>query len=190
MVERQVKGFHYSAIPTAEYRTRFGFLSYACARGTAVFFLNPHQPAAIPRDKVVATLVGDGFPRSLPQPILDAGRVELTAVIHPRSAGYNFWVPPDRLKHKVYWPSESGGQATLQKIFQRCYEMTQPEYKEERNARYVKTIELLRACRTTEEARNVDERQSVDPILSELMEPERMRQKTEMLKAIDRVCTL
>ena len=79
IAERKKQGFHYSDIPTAEYRTRFGYLSYSCAEGTAVLVAG--GPLALPRDKAVAVPGKDARPCYLPEPVLDAGRAELTAVI-------------------------------------------------------------------------------------------------------------
>lgn len=190
IAEREEQGFHYSDIPTTEYRTRFGFLNYSCAEGTAVYLLD-QEAMALPRDKVVAIPGEDGQPCCLPQPILDAGRVELTAVIHPLSPAYDFWAPRSpEAQRKIHWPSESGGQTTLNKIFKRCVEMRQPEYDKEREERCAKVPELLKACRTGKERMDVIHRAQLDPLLYKLMEPERVRQKTEMLKAIDRVCML
>ena len=81
IAERKERGFHYSAIPTAEYRARFGLLNYSCAEGTAVFLSS--VPFRLPRDKMVAIPGQDARPYFLPEPILEAGRTELTAVIHP-----------------------------------------------------------------------------------------------------------
>ena len=171
MVEREKHGFHYSAIPTAKYRTRFGFLSYAF--------------------KVVAIRGEDAQPQGLPKPILDAGKAELTAVIHPLSPACHFWDLRGAEPHRDFdWPSESGGQATLQKIFDRCAEMRQPGFREETKARHAKNLELLKSSRTRSVARDIMRRANLDPILSELLEPERVRQKNEMLRAIDRVCVL
>ena len=52
--ERKEKGFHYSDIPTEEYRTRFGHLGYSCDAGTTVFRADQEQ-VVLPKDKVVAT---------------------------------------------------------------------------------------------------------------------------------------
>jgi hypothetical protein len=44
------------------------------------------------------------------------------------------------------------------------------------------------SCTTDKEKWDAHERAWADPILYELMEPERMRQEAQMLNAIDRVC--
>lgn len=231
IAEREKHGFHYSDLPTAEYRTRFGYLSYSCAWGTAV--LVSGGPLALPRDKAVAIPGENAQPCYLPEPILKAGRVELTAVIHPnfdacpwgaepRSATESTpcWEPYRRFfkwpwkgppssqkystawwqkKLKVYWPPESGGQGTLKKIIKRYVEMCKPEYHEEKSARLdsyfngerkADYLKREQACRTKEEREELSCEVFGDPILHELILPERLRQRAEMLKTIDRVCTL
>jgi hypothetical protein len=150
IAEREKEGFHYSDIPTAEYRTRFGFLNYSCAQGTAVFLSG--DPLTLPRDKIVAIPGEDAQPCCLPQPVQDAGRVELTAVIHPHFAEDPWWArahseaqpetdwPHSEAQPRLFWPAESGGQATLKKIFERCDEMRTPrgiKERQEREANYI-----------------------------------------------------
>ena len=187
IAEREQPGFHYSDIPTSEYRTRFGFLNYACAAGTAVIPLN-HEARVIPRDKIVEIVREDGVPCCLPQPILDAGRVEITSVIFPGNWDPRVgWHPEPR--RKPYWPSESGGQAILDKILKRSAEVYRPEWIREAGKREARAFELSKGL-PGKERMALSARARLDPILSDLIEPERLRQKTEMLKAIDRVCML
>jgi hypothetical protein len=188
MVEREKQGFHYSAIPTAEYRARFGFLSYSCAHGNAVFLVN-QGAMPIPRDKVVAIPGEDGQPRCLPRAILDSGRVDLTAIIHPYCPAYDFWDNWGvRDQRGVTWPKETGGRTTLKRIFERCQEMRKRGYREARLARMAKAEKRAESCSTDKEKWDAHERAWADPILYELMEPERLRQEAQMLNAIDRVC--
>ena len=188
IAERETQGFHYSDIPTGEYLPRFGFLSYSCAQGTAVFAL-ARGPMAVPRDSVLAVPGEDGNLCCLPQPILDAGRVELTAIIHPASVSCNFGAPSStEPQRKIHWPSESGGEPALKKIFERCAEMREPDYARQEEQRWADSIKFMKTCRTAQERMELLERAQRDPILYRLMEPEQLRQKAEMLKAIDRVC--
>ena len=177
IAERTGQGFHYSSIPTAEYRTRFGFLSYSCESGTAVFLSG--EPLTLPRDKVVAIPGEDARPCYLPQAILDAGRAELTAVIHPHFSDSAWCLRADN------WPTESGGQMTLQRMFERVVEMRTPKCKKEKAKRVENWLRHQEASR-----RYAFDGPVVDPVLRELVGPERLRQTTEMLKAIDRVCML
>ena len=50
---RVTKGFHYSALPTAEYLARFGHLAYSCGYGKTVVLLSD-GPVAVPRDDIPA----------------------------------------------------------------------------------------------------------------------------------------
>ena len=187
IAEREEQGFHYSAIPTSEYRARFGFLNYACGAGTAVIPLN-HEAMVIPRDKIVEIVRDDGVQCCLPQPILDAGRVEVTSVIYPWN-----WDPrvgwskePPR---RPYWPSESGGQATLDKMLKRSVEAQRPELLQEGWEREARAVKLAKGL-SGKEVMTLMRRARLDPILWDLIEPEHLRLKAEMLKAIDRVCRL
>jgi hypothetical protein len=162
VVERTEPGFHYSDLPTQEYRRRFGHLAYSCESGTAVFV--PTWPVSYPRDKVVAAPGDDGKMFGLPAEILAAGETRLTAVIHPGGACCTVC---ERLKS---WPEESGGQIVLEKIAARCREMqdpTNPDWK-----KHTGSIGYS------------------DPRLDELLAPERQRQKDEIVRAIDRVCAV
>jgi hypothetical protein len=190
IAERKEAGFHYSDIPTEEYRVCFGFLSYSCEEGTAVVPLG-RGDRALPRDKIVAIPGEDAKPCGLPQPVLEAGRVALTAMIHPLSPAYDFWAPqsPEVQRH-IYWPSESGGLTTLKRIFERCAEMQKPKYLKEKEKREANALSLVKGCHSGKEKMDALHRAALDPVLRELMEPERLRQKSEMLKAIDRVCML
>jgi hypothetical protein len=194
IAERQKQGFHYSDIPTAEYRTRFGYLSYSCSSGTAVFAGG--EALTLPRDKVVAIPGEDARPRYLPEAVLNTGRVELTAVIHPYFAvlPWRASLPSDA--SRIYWPTESGGERTLKRILKRLAKMGTPEYESESRERVARWSKEREACPTSKDGIELSresmwgEDPSQDPVLRELLKPERRRQETEMLKAIDRICVL
>jgi hypothetical protein len=196
IAERKERGFHYSDIPTAEYRTRFGFLSYFCEEGTAVF--RGGADRALPRDKVVAIPGRDATPWCLPQPVLDSGRAELTAVIHPNFAAFPWTGLEQSAKsgRVACWPAESGGKTTLRKIFKRLTEMQKPEYRKETSERVENHIrrppnkEGINEPHDSYWDSHWDDDPIQDPALLELLGPERGRQKAEMLKAIDQVCAL
>ena len=67
--------------------------------------------------------------------------------------------------------------------------MQRPEGIREAEEREARAFELSKGLPGKERMALID-RARLDPILSDLIEPERLRQKTEMLKAIDRVCML
>jgi len=195
VAERQKEGFHYSDIPTAEYRTRFGYLSYSCASGTAVFAGG--GALTLPRDKVVAIPGEDARPSYLPEAVLNTGRLGLTAVIHANFAAFPWAaLPRSETTRGIYWPTESGGGQTLNRVFKRLAEMRTPEYQSESCERVEMWLKDREACATSKDAINLsrelmwEEDPFQDPVLRELLKPERRRQKTEMLNAIDRVCLL
>jgi hypothetical protein len=78
-------------------------------------------------------------------------------------------------RSKIYWPAESGGQLTLEKILARSEKVLLDP----------RAMELLRINLPA-----TDRLRSVDAILYELLTPERNRQYGEMMKAMDRVCGL
>jgi hypothetical protein len=183
MVERTEQGFHYSDIPTQSYRARLGCLAYSCDAGTTVVFAG-RGPATVPRDKTAAVPRDDAVMCRLPPEILEAGVVELTGVIHACSLGMTrLWdMGPRTTPDQVAWPEESGGKRTVEKIFERCRQFRDPNF--ERMT--IKNLSIEDLFKTHPDL--AQHTVFVDPVLCELVEPERRRQRTEMLKAIDRVC--
>jgi hypothetical protein len=82
---RVTKGFHYSALPTAEYLAYFGHLAYSCGFGKTVVLLSD-GPVAVPRDDIPAVPGDDASMYRLPTEIAEAGLTHLTAVIHSTTA--------------------------------------------------------------------------------------------------------
>jgi hypothetical protein len=171
---RVTKGFHYSALPTAEYLAYFGHLAYSCGFGKTVVLLS-EGPVAVPRDDIPAVPGDDASMYRLPTEIAEAGLTQLTGVIHSVSAqSYNldYRIIPE--KGRIDWPEESGGRHTINKIILRCDVMrrTNPDWTH---------VELKAAPGRIF---------SVDPELYEILTPERLRQSGEMIKAMDRVCAV
>jgi hypothetical protein len=160
LTERTEQGFHYSYIPTQDYRTCFGHLAFSCGLGRTVFRLGP-SPVVVPRDKVAAVPGDDAQMYGLPTVILEAGMAQLTGAMHTHSANYPFW---DGLED---WPEESGGRNALEKIAARCRTMKDSAFKKERMW--------------------IDHG-PVDPVLYELLAPEQRRQRGEIIRAVDRIC--
>jgi hypothetical protein len=160
VVERTERGFHYSDLPTKEYRSRFGYLAFSCSSGTSVFVAN--WPLVYSRDKVAAVPGDDGKMYGIPKEILEVGETHLTAIIHPGGSCYPVC---NSLKD---WPQESGGRIALEKIATRCREMQDPK-----NPRW-----------------QLDTRSVgyTDPLLDNLVVPERQRQKREIVRSVGRVC--
>jgi hypothetical protein len=176
--KREKCGFHYSAIPTDEYRTRFGHLSFSCRAGMMVVPMN-EGPLTVPRDKMIKIPGDDGRMHGLPMEIIEAGVVYLNAAIHPLCASHDWWDRRGR-ESPLNWPEESGGRAALEKIFARCETMRQPGFKRQ-------------PFKLDEELFKQDRVLAVylagnDLVLQELFTPERKRQHEETIKAINRVC--
>ncbi len=163
LADRSEQRFHYSDIPTAEYRSRFGYLAYNCSSGTSVFVAE--WPLVYSRDKVSAVPGNDGKMYGLPKEILEVGETQLTAIIHPMSS-----ICPVR-SQLTNWPQESGGRTTLGKIAARCREMQDWAYP--KSGRYTQSGIYIE-----------------DQLLENLVAPERQRQKREIVRSIGRVCEL
>ncbi len=167
---RVKRGFHYSWIPTPEYRERFGYLTYSCAAGTKASEVK--FGFMVTSTDGIAAIPKDGRLYGLPPEVLQAGSVNLTSVIHPLSATYAYW---DELGPAKYlkWPTESGGQGCVQKIIERCQAMRHESFEERKEKRIL-----------------ISEEGFVDAELYELFTPERKRQQSEMINAMRRVCDL
>jgi hypothetical protein len=113
-VEKKERGGHYSSVTTAEHRERFGFISY-CSDYAAAKFLERDR-TTVNWDELTASLGWYSQLAARPQPVLEAGRVELTAVIHPYTQSFDHCIPTN--SRKVYWPRETGGETTLAKLFE------------------------------------------------------------------------
>jgi hypothetical protein len=172
---RVTKGFHYSALPTAEYLAQFGYLAFSCGFGKTVTLLSD-GPVVIPRDGIPAVPGDDASMYRLPTEIEEAGQTHLTAVIHSLTAqSYNLdnRIIKENGSGPIDWPEESGGRHTIDKIILRCDVMrrTNPNWTH---------VEL-------NTPRNIF---FVDAGLYEILTPERLRQSGEMIKAMDRVCAV
>ncbi len=111
--------FHYSSLPTAEYRERFGYLAFSQAGGTTVTLVAKDGTRMMPSDGTdvvldlhLHRLVG------IPIEILEAGTARLTGLIHSHI--------DERLLHRGLlaagpgaWPEASGGAATYHAILER-----------------------------------------------------------------------
>lgn len=170
---REKQGFHYSAIPTREYRDRFGYLAYACLAGAdAGWTAANHGPA--PEDEVATVANQHGRLRLLPPEVIRAGTVRLTAAVHPVSAACPWWdLRAPRDADEIDWPVESGGLQALRRIFTRCQE-------------------LREAGPGTDQVEFTGELglHFVDPVLHTLLSPERERQQRTIEQAVHRVYVL
>ena len=116
--EREKTGFHYSWIPTLEYRRRFGYLAFCRSRGTSVSLIGGGE-RLIPSDD--APLVYDfEHARLLPVPdaVVQAGMVLVSGILHTLAVG--FGLCEDFEQGSIDWPQESGGALAFQAILDRC----------------------------------------------------------------------
>ncbi|MEI2782256.1 MAG: hypothetical protein V9H25_13765 [Candidatus Competibacter sp.] len=164
--------FHYTWMTTEEYRSRYGWLAFACNAGTQLMI-----PVTAPRQdgKAVSGLLDNnpcrptihltedrGF--QLPEEVVDAGTVCLTGVIHETASEPWIWLHHlQEEDHTLPWPEETGGTETGARIVNRCrvFAETKGRYFEE-----------------------------ADEELHNLIEPERVRQRTEMVVAMQAVIDL
>lgn len=166
-VPREAQGFHHSAIPTREYRDRFGFLAFANGRSLQS---GSFIEGTLRLESGFGAVVIDeeGACRSVPEEV-EAGAVRLTGMIHPYANQPHFW---EKLARKEpapgLWPEESGGAAAFEQIQHRCRELIADPSKEVMDR----------------------EHRGSDAVLADLLEPERERQRRRMIRAIDRLLAL
>jgi hypothetical protein len=162
---------HYSWLTTETYRSRFGYLSYACPEGSRICVNfsfrnetydmvspdglldnNPYLPAV--------NLAHKGL-QVVPAEILGLASVEITGVIHPMAATVECW---DAILKgdagNCRGPEETGATAILGEISARCQEL--------------------------QELRDSGAKApyGADPVLSKLMAPERERLQNSMIDAM------
>ncbi len=109
--------FHYTWMTTKEYRSRFGHLSYDSDGG--------------PRLPIFSTIAGEVY--RIPPEVARVGAAELTGVVHPLAAQpfvWNWFLPKEiamgKDKGPRWWPAETGGKETLQKIVHLCQGRREP----------------------------------------------------------------
>jgi hypothetical protein len=107
LVPRESQGFHYSALPTLEYRTHLGYLGYAHQGGTHVKMTSGDGFVSLSDHLwVIADQKGRWW--HLPREVTDVGSVDLTAFVHPTVPLLLGSIPLDR----DLIPPESGVRAT------------------------------------------------------------------------------
>ena len=176
---RAEPGFHYSWLPTAEYRARFGYLAYSRSVGTSFSELLGDGTWRISSD--TAPSVYDSSTRSLcplPAPVLEAGRAFISGVAHTHGTDRRPWLGMVRVNTRLNWPEESGGVEAVTKILDRCCVLEEDpsriEYVSQNTIDWNQNPGLA----------------SVDYPLYQLLEPERQRQRAGMVAAMTRVVEL
>ena len=171
-------GFHYSSLPTAEYRRRFGHLAFSQADGTTVTLVARDGTRMMPSDGTDS--VHDLHKHRLvniPIDIIEAGTARVSGLIHSH-------IDERHLYHGLLaagpegWPEESGGSATYHLILARAKAIATKQIERETLAMNAITamgnIRLLGA----------------DYPLHLLIEPERERQRNAMVAAMERMLAL
>jgi hypothetical protein len=170
--ERDKTLFHYSWIPTLEYRRRFSYLAFCKSAGSSVS-LTAGGERLIPSDD--APLVYDferALLRPIPNAVLQAGMVLVSGILHTLAAHFAVSMLPEQ--GSIGWPPESGGAPALEAVLRRCRLLREdPSLKEPlpfEDPRTWKDYHL--AC--------------IDYPLHELILPERRRQQLQMVAAMTR----
>jgi hypothetical protein len=175
--ERTERGFHYSWIPTAEYRKKYGYMAFSQSNGTRAADASNSKRVKVSSDGVPEVY----DPRRqalvrLPGEVVVAGTALITGLVHVGgSQSLRYWF---HWLDRVEWPEESGGQETLTKIYERCELLARDPGQTSRlsagDPRLREEVNLLFA----------------DYPLYELVLPERKRQLASMVAAMRRICTL
>jgi hypothetical protein len=174
---RSERGFHYSWLPTSEYRDRFGYLGFSRSSGTPVSLRLKDAIQLIESDDTAC--VFDPTAQCafrLPGEVLEAGRAFISGVVHTLGADHRFWQRIFELKPRLDWPEESGGLETVEKIRDRCRVLRDDPSRMER----------LEDLGPTQSA----DLMMVDFPLYQMLEPERQRQRAGMVAAMRRVVEL
>jgi hypothetical protein len=175
-ISRYENGFHYSCLPTNEYRKRFGYLAYSRSVGTSVSLRLNDGTHLVPSDDVPEIFDPiKGTTAQVPLEVMDAGVAYLSGLVHIE--GENMLIGRFLEKPHFDWTEESGGREVFAKIIKRCKELSE-DYSaiqrissENLNGRF---WDLL----------------TIDYPLYQLLEAERERQKRGIVDAISRVLNL
>ena len=107
---RLERGFHYSWIPTHEYREKFGHLAFSRTSGTTVYRVAADCTVLAPGDDVPA--IYDPVARSLrrlPAEVVAAGVALVSGIVHPDSTDPQLVLQFANERARAAWPEESGG---------------------------------------------------------------------------------
>lgn len=184
LVERREgeRFFHYNEVPTRQYLERFGHLAYSTGSGSRVALRRggdlqqPELAGSGSRPRV-------GIPGSkpsllaVPPEVCAAGTVEFTAAIHKAADGPWMWELSGPRILERSWPEESGGRATLARLAE-----TMEEARKDQDALYEASMTLNLEPWTGRPRHRFD--------LHEVIGPERERQRTNAVRAIDAMLDL
>lgn len=172
--------FHYTWMTTGDYRARFGHLAFSCEAGSRLYRPIGFQIGDGPAlqgifdnnpDRAALVVPGHGE-YQLTGEVHDAGRVDLTAVVHPHAASPSVCIAALRSSEEAgMWPVETGGPDLVTKLRVRCREIE----------------EAYRRAPSPEDRPRIDE---IDEELDRLLAPERRRLQGEIVGATERVVAL
>ena len=167
-ISRGIGGFHYSWIPTLEYRQRFGHLAFSRSHGTSVYRMAADGTALASGDDAPAVYdLNSQSLRLVPSEIIEAGVSSISGLVHQASCHASRVLRYKRQTGFDNWPVESGGRAGLQQIIHYC------------------------KWRRRQLQRSPGELSwGEDPALARLLAPERHRQRMGMVAAMNRVLAL
>jgi hypothetical protein len=165
---------------TQEYRSRFGWLGFACAAGTELFLPvsvrlqdNRNIRGVFANNPSRASIhLTEETEYQLPPEIMAAGMVWITGAVHELSDRPSVWLRVLGNQTDPFpWPEETGGSQTSRKIADRCHTIQKE----------------VTGTNDVGEIRRLNE---IDEELALLLAPERRRLQREMALAMNRVASL
>jgi hypothetical protein len=164
LVPRDKKGFHYTAIPTRDYRARYGHLAYMHSGATRVSEVT-EEGLVSPSDHLHVIMDREGRWRLLPEELLVAGTFHLTGLVHLYG-----W---QALWEDTVLPPESGGREAVLQARERVLQLRKDPA----------CAEPFPDDHTAPQVER-DAAHWNDRVLYDLLEPERQRQRDGLLLAI------
>lgn len=179
LTERVGKGFHYSWLPTEEYRNRFGYLAFVQSFSSSISLLQSDGQRLIPTDD--AAYIFDPVKQlyfGLPSVVWETGAVRVSGIVHTLAGNYDLWRYVCELKSLPDWPEESGGMQCLQGIISRCRTI------------FGDNSKVVQLSFEDPAVHHNYDLCCVDWPLQQLIEPERQRQQRHMVEAMHRMLEL
>ena len=177
---RGKQGFHYSWLPTAEYRHRFGCLAFSKSSGTSVSLGTGDGQRLVPADD--APCVYDpahGTWHALPEEALTAGRAYISGIVHASASWTGLWQDVIQRTERFDNVLEKGeGLEIAKRILDRCQQLKEDPARAEP------------APAAEGEAKHQPGLSAFDLPLHRLVEAERQRQIEAIAAAAERLVRL
>ncbi len=175
--ERKGKGFHYSDLPTSEYRDRFGYLAYICLEGTTVSLNSNNGDSTVQPDKNFGIRTTLGQLVQLPVEIIRTGQSFITAAVYNASnihiLIFRMQLERENEIKRNTWQAMDAGSIAVDKILNR-----------------VDRLNEERLATNNESQPETYKLGSMDSELAELLTEERRRQLALMTSAMKNVIAL